>query len=207
MYLSATSRDYIQLLLYDLINLTPYISGFTLRITMYKGFVFINVIAMLFTTNLWAKELSKVFIQYETNQTDHINTIGVSNFIPFPNSDFGAEALTSFSYAQVMTDSGTLEQYLAWEAGFRMGYYGTISAYIEAGVDLSELILEQERNDCCDLSDDPQEDSVDGYIGVGTGLQLDVISIEVFARLRQIDSRYWQSAEYAYYGVQLSVQF
>jgi hypothetical protein len=181
--------------------------GFTLGITMHKGFVFISAVAMLFATSLSAEEKSKVFVQYEANHTDHINTVGVSNFMPFPNSDFGAEALTSFSYAEVMTNAGTLEQYLAWQAGFRMGYYGAIFAYIEAGVDLSELILEQERNDCCEYSDDPMEDSVDGYIGVGTGLQLDVISIEVFARLRQIDSRYWHSAEHSYYGVQLSVQF
>jgi hypothetical protein len=180
---------------------------FTVRIAMHKGFVFISVFALLYSYGLSAKEKSRVFVQYEANDTDRIQTVGVANFMPFPNSDFGGEALTSFSYAEVITDNGTLEQYLAWEAGFRMGYYGAVFAYIEAGVDLSELILAQERNNCCVISDEQQEDSVDGYIGVGAGVQIDVIRIEAFARLRQIDSRYWRSSEHNYYGVQLSVQF
>jgi len=96
---------------------------------------------------------------------------------------------------------------MAWEAGFRMGYYGAVSAYIEAGIDLTELLLQQDRNECCVISDRTEDDSIDGYIGVGAGVQMDPISIEAFVRLRQIDGRYWQSESHAFGGMAIAVRF
>jgi hypothetical protein len=174
---------------------------------MHKGMMLIGLSSMLFGTGLLAREEPRVFVQYEFNDTDTIRTVGVGNFIPFSNSDFGAQAMTSFSYAEVMTKDNYLEDYLAWEAGFRMGYYGVVIAYIEAGIDLTELLLKTDKNDCCGSFNDNNQDQVDGYVGVGAGLQIQALTIDAFARLRQIDTRYWQSAQQSYYGIQLSVSF
>ncbi|MFT6898784.1 MAG: hypothetical protein ACJA13_003211 [Paraglaciecola sp.] len=176
---------------------------------MHKGMILIGISSMLFATGLLAREEPRVFVQYEFNDTDSIKTVGVANFIPFHNSDFGAQAITSFSYAEVMTKDNYLQDYLAWEAGFRMGYYGAVIAYIEAGIDLTEWILKTDKNDCCGSfnDNDNNQDYIDGYVGVGAGLQIQALTIDAFARLRQIDTRYWQSAQQTYYGIQLSVSF
>lgn len=176
---------------------------------MHKGMMLIGLSSLLFCTGLFAREVPRVFVQYEFNDTDSIKTVGVANFIPFYNSDFGAQAMTSFSFAEVMTKDNYLQDYLAWEAGFRMGYYGAVIAYIEAGIDLTELVLNTQRGDCCGSfnDNDNYHDQVDGYVGIGAGLQIQALTIDAFVRLRQIDTRYWQSAEQSYYGIQLSVSF
>ncbi|MFQ3196703.1 MAG: hypothetical protein ACI8R9_001926 [Paraglaciecola sp.] len=176
---------------------------------MRKGMILIGISCMLSSTGLLARKKTRVFVQYEFNDNDTIKTVGVANFIPFYNSDFGAQAMTIFSYAEVMTNDNYLEDYLAWEAGFRMGYYGVVIAYIEAGIDLTEWALKTQRNDCCESfnDNDNNQDQVDGYIGVGAVLQIQALTINAFARLRQIDTRYWQSAQQSYYGIQLSVSF
>jgi hypothetical protein len=162
---------------------------------MRKGMILIGISCMLFSTGLLARETTSVFVQYEFNDTDTLKTVGVANFIPFYNSDFGVQAMTTFSYAEVMTRDNYLEDYLAWEAGFRMGYYGAVIAYIEAGVDLTEWVLKTQRNDCCESFNYNDQDQVDGYVGVGAGLQIQALTINACARLRQIDTRYWQSAQ------------
>jgi len=146
------------------------------------------------------------FVKQEVNDTDKINSIGIAQQFNFANSDLGGEATTNLSYAEVVSDAGYLEEFIGWEVGLRLGYFSTVFAYVEAGFDLGESILNDKRYDCCD-DYYAQHNEPDGYAGLGLGLKLEYLRFEVSVRARQLDSEYWRSERQIFYGAQVSIAF
>lgn len=148
-----------------------------------------------------------VFVKHETNDTDNITGVGISQRVNFHRSELGAEFTTNINYAEVLTESGYLEEFMAWEGGVKLGYFSTVFVYVEAGIDLAELFVnDRDDDDCCRFFD-KQDNDPDGYAGLGLGVQLQHLRVEAFARARQIDSYYWRNESQAYYGFQLSLGF
>jgi hypothetical protein len=148
-----------------------------------------------------------IFVKQEINATDKISSVGMFQRINFAYSDLGAEATTNISYAEVVTEDGDLEEYMAWEMGIKFGYFSDVFFYVEAGIDLSETLLNDSRNDNCCSNYYEQTNSPDGYAGVGFGFQLKKARIEFSTRARKIDSDVWQSEAYLFYGAQLTIEF
>jgi hypothetical protein len=147
-----------------------------------------------------------IFVKTEANSTDNIAGVGVFQRLEYNNSPFAMEVSTTLNYAEVLTEQGFVEDYLAWEGGMKLGYFSDLFIYIEAGIDLSELALDDRRNDCCEEYE-RRNNSIDGYAGVGAGVTLGHLRLELFSRLRQIDGANWTSESHVFYGAQLSVAF
>ena len=138
------------------------------------------------------------------------------------DSNFGISILTSIGHAEVTGKDKKQHDYLAWEAGFKLGYFSDVFAYAEFGFDLGELAL-QDRNEDDDYrrySGDEDNDfivsnrsrydesnNIDGYVGIGAGIKFEHLQIEAFTRLRQIDGEYWKAENQAFTGAKLSVVF
>ena len=177
----------------------------------------------LATFNAHAFESPKFgfFIKNEVNDDDHISGIGAEMWFTGRNSNFGAAILTSIGHAAVTDREKKQHDYLAWEAGLKLGYFSDIFAYAEVGFDIGELVL-QDRNEDDDYrtyhGDDndfvatnrrryDDANNIDGYVGVGAGIKFEHIQIEAFTRLRQIDGEYWKADNQAFTGAKLSVVF
>ena len=152
---------------------------------------------------------ASVFVIHERNSTDQITTVGVSNIFARTNSGFVSEVNTAFGYAEVLSEEGFLEEYPVWESGVKFGYYSTLFMYIEAGIDLAELALNSEREaeSCCFSDDRRTNNQVDGYAGIGAGLDFGHTRLTVFVRARQIDANTWESQETVFSGVNLELKF
>jgi len=172
-----------------------------------KGLLLVPILFLCFNTQAKTLEGMSIFVKHEINATDKISSVGVAQRIRFAYSDMGAQATTNISYAEVITEDGYLEEFMAWEVGVKFGYFSDVSFYIEAGIDLSEALLNDNRNDDCCYDYYDQHNSPDGYAGAGIGFQLSKASIELSARARKIDSERWQSAAYVFYGAQLTIEF
>ena len=147
-----------------------------------------------------------MFVKHEFNSTDSITGVGISqNYASLSNMLVG-QVNSSINYAEVLTEGQVLEDFLAWEVGGKIGYFSDFFIYIEAGIDLTELAFSDERDDCCeDFSND--NNNIDGYAGLGAGVDLGEFRIEVFSRVRQIDTRNWTSESHVFYGAQMSLLF
>lgn len=172
-----------------------------------KSLLFIASLFLCFATQAKPPKGLSLFVKHEINSTDKISSVGLAQRINFAYSDLGAEATTNISYAEVMTQAGYLEDYMAWEMGIKLGYFSDVFFYIEAGIDLAEGLLNTRRYDDCCYNDYDQSDNPDGYAGIGFGFQLNKARIEFSTRARQIDSDYWQSEAHLFYGAQLSIEF
>lgn len=150
-----------------------------------------------------------IFVKQEINATDKIISLGLVQRINFSYSELGAETTTNISYAEVLTEEGYFEDYMAWEMGVKFGYFSEFFFYIEAGIDLAEGLLDAERydDDCCYDHYYAQSNDLDGYAGLGFGFQFERTRLELSARARQIDSAYWHSDAYLFYGAQLTIAF
>ncbi|MFT4937755.1 MAG: hypothetical protein ACI88A_000773 [Paraglaciecola sp.] len=164
------------------------------------------IFSALCVQNASAEKGIGVFVKHEFNSTDTITGVGVSkNYASLANMLVG-QVNSSINFAEVLTEDQVLEEFLAWEVGGKLGYFSDFFIYIEAGIDLTELAFSQERDDCCrDLSND--NNNIDGYAGLGAGLDLGKLRLEVFSRVRQIDTRSWTSKSHVFYGAQLSLLF
>jgi hypothetical protein len=172
-----------------------------------KSLLLLSALMLCFTTQAKTPKGMSIFVKHEINATDKISSVGIAQRIRFAYSDMGAEATTNISYAEVITEEGYLEEFMAWEVGVKFGYFSNISVYVEAGIDLSESLLNDNRNDDCCYDYYDQHNSPDGYAGAGIGFQLNRARIEFSARARKIDSELWQSAAYVFYGAQLTIEF
>jgi hypothetical protein len=147
-----------------------------------------------------------LFVKQEVNDTDRISSVGIAQQFNFANSDLGGEAITNLTYAEVVSEAGYLEEFIGWEVGLRLGYFSKVFAYVEAGFDLGESILNDSRYDCCE-DYYAQHDDPDGYAGLGMGFNVEYLRFEVSIRARQLDSEYWRSERQIFYGAQLSISF
>ncbi|MDP5029573.1 hypothetical protein [Paraglaciecola sp.] len=169
--------------------------------------LFVSLSVLSFTSQGKPPKGLSIFVKQEINTTDRITGVGVAQRIEFAYSDFGAETTTNINHAEVLTEDGYLEEFLAWEVGVKVGYFSDVFFYVEAGIDLAEGILNADRNDDCCYTNYEQNNDPDGYAGLGLGFQLQHARLELSARARQLDSDNWRSQAYIFYGAQLSIGF
>lgn len=150
---------------------------------------------------------ASVFVIHERNSTDQITTVGVSKIFTRSNNGFVSEVNTAFGYAKVLSQEGFIEEYPVWESGVKLGYYSTVFMYVEAGIDLAELALNSEREACCFRDDRRSNNQVDGYAGIGAGIDLGHTRLTLFVRARQIDANTWESQETVFSGVNFELTF
>jgi hypothetical protein len=171
----------------------------------------ITGILLLILSVFWAHSASAkkgvgVFVKHEFNSTDNITGVGISQNYASISKVLVGQVNSSINFAEILTQDQVLEEFLAWEIGGKLGYFSDFFIYVEAGIDLTELAFSNERDDCCrDFTHD--DNNIDGYAGLGGGVDLGVLRLELFTRLRQIDSKNWQSESHVFYGAQLSLLF
>ena len=163
---------------------------------------------LFFSNHLFADESFTIFTKYEYNDSDSASGIGVSAGVPYLNTGFRTEVVSSLNAFNVVDRLGTEQEFYSWDLGFRFGYFGDIFVYVEAGLDLFELTFENLRDD--DYRSNNYNDSsndLDGYAAIGLGFQVAQLRIEGFVKARQIDGDHWEANKTAFYGVQASFVF
>jgi len=181
-----------------------------------------TVFITTFTASAFESPSFGFFIKNEVNDNGHISGVGAEVWLTNRESNFGVAVLTSIGHAEVTGRDNNEHNYLAWEAGVKLGYFSDVFAYAEVGFDLGELAL-QDRDEDDELGiyygDDDNDfvevnrrrydgaNNIDGYVGVGAGFKFDHLQIEAFTRLRQIDGEYWKADNQAFTGAKLSVVF
>lgn len=156
------------------------------------------------------KSSARFFTSYESNGHDFIQGIGTGFTFKDSKSKLGFQLNTSLNYAEVTATDGYLEDFFAWQGSVKLGLFSDISVYVEAGVDLTELFFDDLRYDHDDYHDeyyDDYHDNIDAFVGIGAGLKAGPLKIELFSRLREIDSRYWEAEAEVFNGVQFSINF
>lgn len=154
----------------------------------------------------------RLFSTYESNGRDFIEGVGIGLTFNGSNSNLGFQFNTSINNAEVRATDGYIEDYFAWQGSVKVGLFSKVSVYLEAGVDLTELLFHDLRyDDHNDYHDNGYhhhyEDDIDSFIGIGGGIQLGRLKFEGFSRLREIDSQYWEAESEVFTGVQFSVNF
>jgi hypothetical protein len=167
------------------------------------------------------------FIKNEVNDNDYISGIGAEMWLTNRDSNFGVSVLTSIGTAEVTDRDNIQQDYVAWEAGLKLGYFSDVFAYAEVGFDLGELAFHgrnEDEDSKIHFSDEnfgdeisdfivgnrrrhDDRNNIDGYVGVGAGFKFEQLQIEAFTRYRQIDGEYWKAENQAFTGAKLSVVF
>jgi len=168
------------------------------------------------------------FVKSEINGDDFINGIGSEAWLLNSETHFGIAVNSAIGNAQVTDIYGYQHDYLAWDFGVKFGYFSDVFIYAELGFDLGELILSDRDDDhdrydhdsdslVIDLIDalahdhhssrHDHENDVDAYFGAGIGVKLNQVSIEGFARYRQIDGEYWKADNQVFTGIKLTLAF
>lgn len=167
-----------------------------------------------------------IFITHEQNNNSSINSVGAGMNFRDHNTHLGGAFTMALGHANIMTKTGINEKYLAWELGGKIGYFSDISLYLEAGLDLGELIGrghldEDNHHDHTHITIDDDhihtdeyhhdhryiKDSLDAYVGIGGGFDLKHLQIRGQVRYRQIDSKDWEALDTVYSGITLSFAF
>jgi hypothetical protein len=166
------------------------------------------LILCLFSSYSNAQESFNIFAKREFNQSDQLVGVGVSTMIGSPNTNVKGELISSLNYATVLDDRGFMRDYLALDTGVRLGFYGQTFIYIEAGFDVFELVWQDIRDEEYEIFDDTEQtNTIDGYAGLGAGINTKHIRVEAFVKARKIDTEVWESDKYLFYGLQLSLVF
>ncbi|WP_284246130.1 hypothetical protein [Thalassotalea insulae] len=164
----------------------------------------------------------------EFNGDDYINGIGTELWLTDNLSNLGLAVSSSLGKGKVKDTEGWQQEFISWDFGIKYGYFSDVFAYVEVGVDLSELILQDRDEDEYDerhydgelvieIADAmlfgesrkryDQDNDVDAYLGAGLGVKLEHFAIEAFSRYRQIDGEYWKADNQVFTGVKLTVFF
>ena len=122
------------------------------------------------------------------------------------NSLLQGEFISSLNYVEVFDEEGIMHDFLSLDTGVRLGLYGMFFAYIEAGFDVSEIILKDARDED-DFYDVQENNAVDGYAGLGVGIIANNVRVEGFLKARQIDGDTWDNDKKIFYGLQISLFF
>ena len=161
---------------------------------------------IFFSSSSYANQPFDIFVKHEFNATDSITGVGATMSLGPTHSLVKGELVSSLNYAEVLDDRGGMQNFLSLDTGVRLGFYGQAFFYIEAGFDAFELVVDDNRDD--DYFNEGQEDNaIDGYAGLGAGINAKNIRIEGFVKARQIDSETWDSDKQMFYGLQLSLSF
>ena len=164
---------------------------------------------LLLMTPLSAMAEQSIFVKYEWNEDDYIVGVGGSKVFFENNHGFQAQAVASINYNEVLTTTGQFQDFYSLDTGLRMGYFSNVFLYVEAGVDVFDLVLHDLRydDDYHYRYRDDHRDDVDGFAGLTLGFQADHVRISGFVKARQIDADTWESEHNIFYGAQLSLVF
>ena len=161
---------------------------------------------IFFSSSSNANHPFNVFVKHEFNETDSIIGFGATASISSPNSLLRGELISSFNYAEVYDEVGFMHDFVSLDTGVRLGIYGNAFIYIEAGFDAFEILLDDAR-DNDNFYDSRENNEIDGYAGIGAGINAPNLRIEGFVKARQIDGENWDSDKQIFYGIQLSLFF
>jgi hypothetical protein len=161
---------------------------------------------IFFSSCSYANEPFNVFVKREFNGTDSITGIGATALIGSPNSLVKGELVSSLNYAEIFDEVGIKHNFISLDTGVRLGVYGKVFVYIEAGFDAFEIILDDSRDDDS-FYDSQENNSIDGYAGFGAGINTTNMRVEGFVKARQIDGDTWDIDKQIFYGLQFSLFF
>jgi hypothetical protein len=161
---------------------------------------------VFFSSFTLANQPFSFFVKHEFNATDSITGFGATALIGSQNSLLKGELVSSLNYAEVFDEKGIMRDFLSLDTGVRLGFYGKAFIYIEAGFDTFEMFMDEERDEN-NFNDSRENNGVDGYAGLGTGINAKHVRIEAFVKARQIDGDTWDSDKQVFYGLQLSLFF
>jgi hypothetical protein len=161
---------------------------------------------IFFSTASYANQPFNVFVKREFNGTDSITGIGTTALIGSPNNLVKGELVTSLNYAEVLDEVGVMHDFISLDTGVRLGIYGKVFVYIEAGFDVFEVFLDDDRDDD-NFYDLQESNAIDGYAGLGAGFNTKNMRLEGVVKARQIDADTWDSDKQIFYGVQISLFF
>lgn len=168
-----------------------------------------------------------LYYKNESNGDNQFTGFGTSILIKNERSHLGASFNTSVNNAEVIDNTGHFQEFIAWEAGVKLGYFSNVFFYGEAGFDLGEFIFD-DRNETVEeyiysgyddfghyyeevetyyVDYDNDDNKIDAYVGIGAGIHLGNLTLEAFSRVRQIDGDYWAAPNTTYSGIQVSYTF
>jgi hypothetical protein len=183
--------------------------------------IFICVLASLSFDAIANKSSDySIFIHHDTNESDSYSSIGVEVIHRQRNSYLGVAVNSSFGYAHVTDTYNYQHNFIAWEGGIKLGYFSDFSLYLELGVDLAELTLNDRSDDDyphnkifnTDFENDnfnhrDQGNDTDGYVGIGSSFIIERIKITGFIRFREISGYNWQAKNNTFTGIELALVF
>ncbi len=172
------------------------------------------IIIFIYSGNVAAisEQTLSIFIKNEFNGDDSISGLGVELLLKKKANNFGFAINSTIGAAEVTDTDGFLQNYIAWEVGMKLGYFSKLSLYGEVGFDLAETIFQDRENDNefhghqIDNGYDNQND-IDGYIGIGAGMNFGNVQINAYSRLRQIDGKNWKAKKQNFTGIILAFSF
>lgn len=162
---------------------------------------------MLISTVSYADSTFGVSVSREVSDIGDINTINFYSEFTFPRSDFGYQLGTGLSSAEITDFDGWVDHYTAWEGNVRIGLFSEISLYLEAGIDIGELLVVDDRHDHYHHHYDDHHNEVDNYLGAGFGISQRHVDIRVFSRYRFIDGIELHDNQDVFTGVEVSLHF
>jgi hypothetical protein len=166
----------------------------------------ITLSIIFFSSFSYANHPFNVFVKREFNATDSIIGFGVTASIGPTHSLVKGELVSSLNYAEVFDETGFMHDFVSLDTGVRLGVYGKAFIYIEAGFDAFEIFLDDARDDD-NFYDSRENNVIDGYAGLGVGINSKNLRVEGFVKARQIDGDTWDSDKQIFYGLQLSWLF
>ena len=95
------------------------------------------------------------------------------------------ELVSSFNGVEVFDDRGIKHDVLCLDTGVRLGIYGKTFIYIEAGFDTFEMLLDDARDDD-NFYDSRENNVIDGYAGLGAGIDTKSVRIEGFVKAARL---------------------
>ncbi|MFC0119166.1 hypothetical protein ACFFK7_14735 [Pseudoalteromonas xiamenensis] len=181
------------------------------------------ILGLLFTCSVHANSPYQnatsvgMIVKNEWHDSDTITGVGIEAMGYFNQSPFGFSVSSALGVADVrVKDRQRKESYATLDTGIKVGYFADVFVYGEVGLDLFEMLFYDlsrshrvAYNDgfYLDTDDKPRNNSIDGYIGVGAGINVEPFKVEVFTRYRQIDSEDWEAQNSIFSGVQVSMMF
>ncbi|WMS86105.1 hypothetical protein [Pleionea litopenaei] len=123
-----------------------------------------------------------------------------------PHSHLGFQLGTSISRAEITDFDGYVDNYGAWEGFARIGLFSDIQIYMEAGIDIGEMLVYDDRHHDYYYYDEDRNE-IDFFMGAGVGLSTDNVDIRVFSRYRYIDGLYLTDNQDWFSGLEFAVHF
>lgn len=134
-----------------------------------------------------------LFFKLEYNSIDLIILVGIEFMVKNNYSNFGVVFIMVLGLVEVFIKKGDWEIFFILDSGIKFGYFSDFFVYGEVGLDLIEFVFYDDWKDY-DYSDcyDDDYNNIDGYVGVGMGVDLKLFRIEIYVRVWEIDSCYWE---------------